>query len=206
MEDEKRLREDLKKQGYKPEWFRFHLLWYIFIIGGCIIIPIAGILFLLYLSLRNLLKKKTRFYYLSKKQLYIRDRRFKTGQRPEGYKLVRKYAEATAKPIIGERIVYISKGVIGIAITLQAAYFQYSTYIQYSDSDSTEIELKRGIVVAKKGLNMRDSPSEAAKIILSIPNIETVQLLEESVDKNWLKVRYNDKVGWVWSSYIKATE
>lgn len=51
-------------------------------------------------------------------------------------------------------------------------------------------------------LNMRNAPGMSGAIINTIPLGKQVELLQKTTDK-WYKVKYNGKIGYCWSGYLK---
>jgi len=66
-------------------------------------------------------------------------------------------------------------------------------------------EIRHFAKIAAKALNFRKAPQGA--IITAIPNSEIVELLDDDTARqplyhHWVKVRYMDNIGYVWSRYI----
>lgn len=62
----------------------------------------------------------------------------------------------------------------------------------------------RGKVTASVGLNLRDTPSSAGKVILTIPDGTMLDIT--SAQGQWYKTTYQNKTGWVSASYVTMTE
>ncbi len=206
-------REDLKKAGYKVVLLQSNAFLYFFLAIGGGILPIVGPLYWFYLSFRNFFKRHTRFYHIIQKTVYVRDRRYKTGQRPNGYANVKEYSNVIAKPVISERIVFILKGLIALSIAISLASFQYSIYSSKDEPTSSKTAtVAVGVVMAKHGLKMRTSAFRNAKALTSIPFNESVEIIsidgpEETIGTtttNWMQVKYKDQTGWVWGGLIKT--
>lgn len=73
-----------------------------------------------------------------------------------------------------------------------------------TNNANTSSNKKYGIVALQNKssrLNLRNSPSEKAKILTSIPNGTKVQITE--ISKGWYKVNYNKLTGYVSSQWVK---
>ncbi|WP_162555727.1 SH3 domain-containing protein [Reichenbachiella versicolor] len=206
-------RQDLKGAGYKTELFRSNVVLYFFMVIGCEILPIFGPLYWVYLAFRNFFKKYTRFYCYTQKPVYVQDRRYKTGQRHDGYTKVKEYSDVVAKPVTSERIVFIIKGLIALGVAISLASFQYSIYDSWNKPTTDVVEtINLGTVLAERGLNMRTSASGQAEILTSIPFNESIEVIstdgpEETIGSktaNWMKVKYKEETGWVWGGLIKT--
>lgn len=121
-------RIDLKESGYKPEIIESGPGSYFLVLLGGLILPIIGPLYWLYLSLRNLFKRYTRFFSYEEAPVYVRDRRYKSGARVDSYRKIKSYSDAVAKPTTGERVIYLFKGVLALAFAVGLAYCQYKFY------------------------------------------------------------------------------
>lgn len=206
-------RQDLKEAGYKAELLQSNVVLYFFMAIGGGILPIVGPFYWFYLAFRNFFKKHTRFYHYTQKPVYVQDRRYKTGQRHDGYTNVKEYSDAVAKPVTSERIVFILKGLIALGIAISLASFQYSIYDSWNEPTSEVAEtVIQGTVLAEHGLNMRTSASGQAEVLTSIPFNESVEIMstdgpEETIGSttaNWMQVKYKDQTGWVWGGLIKT--
>ncbi|MCB1176284.1 MAG: SH3 domain-containing protein, partial [Leptospiraceae bacterium] len=75
-------------------------------------------------------------------------------------------------------------------------------------------ESKNFRVKAANGLNMRSEKGKTSSIITLLPPGSAVKFIEESEEKetlggkkgNWIKVKYLDHKGWVFSPYLNITE
>lgn len=121
-------REELTKAGFKPELFSQNFIGNSLTFSGAFLMPIIGPLYLLFISFRNFFKKRTRFFKINQETVFVSDRRFKTGSRPNGSKNVREYAQENVETISSERIIFVSKGIMSLLLTLIAVLFQYSFY------------------------------------------------------------------------------
>lgn len=111
-------REQLINQGYKPSKLENHFIAYCFISVVSILIPVFGSLYWIYKSIKNLIKKQTKFYRHIFKTTYVRDRRFKTGARPNGKVKVKEFAPNSVKCNNKERKQYIVKGIFAMTIAI----------------------------------------------------------------------------------------
>jgi len=206
-------REDFKEAGYKAELLESNVVLYFFMFIGGGILPIVGPFYWFYLAFRNLFKKHTRFYHFIEKPVYVQDKRYKTGQRLDGYSNVKEFSDAVAEPVTSERIVFILKGVIALSIAISLASLQYTIYDTWNEpSTETTQTVVLGTVLAEAGLNMRSSASEEAEVVTSISFNEPVEIIstdgpEETIGTttvNWIQVKYKDQTGWVWGGLIKT--
>lgn len=69
-------------------------------------------------------------------------------------------------------------------------------------SNDTSASLKTGKITAKGGLNLRENPSTASKILLAIPEGTTVNLVGEQ--SQWYKTTYQSATGWISANYVKV--
>lgn len=58
----------------------------------------------------------------------------------------------------------------------------------------------RGKITASVGLNLRDTPSAAGKILLTIPEGTTVEITTQQ--GQWYKTTYQNKSGWISANYV----
>lgn len=203
-------RDELIDAGLKPAWIQsnYVLLVVMGLFGG--IIPIFGPIYWFYLSIRNFIRNKTRFYEVEKEGIYVRDRRFKTGRRLEGYKTRRKLTDIYIKSTVKERIVFVVKGVLALWITIGFCFVQYQFYDAFNQASNEKSQLASAQVKAHHGLNLREESSSESKVIKSIPNDAIIKVLnmngpaEQIGDKNanWFEIIYEQDTGWVWSGYL----
>lgn len=67
-------------------------------------------------------------------------------------------------------------------------------------SNDPSASLKTGKITAKGGLNLRENPSTAGKILLAIPEGTTVNLVGEQ--NQWYKTTYQSATGWISANYV----
>jgi hypothetical protein len=73
---------------------------------------------------------------------------------------------------------------------------------------------KKGIIIAKSGLSLRDSPNIDGVKQASIPFEYEVEIVDmngpistiDNITGHWLKVKYNQYEGWVFGGYVDVTE
>ena len=203
-------RADFASQGYKAVLLQSSPIGYFFMAIGSAILPLIGPLYWLYTSYTNFFKKYTKFYRIIQEPIYAEDRRFKTGERHDGFRNVKQFSIVAAKPQTSERIIFLLKGTIALIFALCIFSIQYSVYMSFTNQPEAEIEkVSTGYVTARDGLNLRKSNSSNADIIISIPFNDSVQILDvvpveakDSSSINWIKVKYHNKTGWVWKELI----
>jgi N-acetylmuramoyl-L-alanine amidase len=61
-------------------------------------------------------------------------------------------------------------------------------------------EPAKGKITASGGLNLRDSPSSTGKILVTIPEGTTIELVD--LQNQWDKTTYQSQTGWVSSAYV----
>lgn len=77
----------------------------------------------------------------------------------------------------------------------------------YSTISPTSGTSTKGIVnTNNSGLNLRRSPEKSNNIITSIPMGTEVEILESNPNKSWTKVKVGDKIGYVFSKYLKVED
>lgn len=64
-----------------------------------------------------------------------------------------------------------------------------------------DTSLKTGKITANGGLRLRDTPSTAGSILLTIPHGETITISGQ--ENQWYKTTYQSKTGWVSADYVK---
>ena len=203
-------RADFASQGYKAELLQSSPVTYFFMAIGSTILPLIGPLYWLYLSFTNFFKKYTKFYRIIQEPVSVKDRRFKTGERHDGFRNVKQFSTVAAKPQKSEKIIFLLKGTIALVIALCIFSIQYSVYESFTNQPEVEIEkVSTGYVTVRDGLNLRKSHSRNADVIISIPFNDSVQILDvipveakDSSSTNWIKVKYHNKIGWVWKELI----
>ncbi|NLO96575.1 MAG: SH3 domain-containing protein [Peptococcaceae bacterium] len=62
----------------------------------------------------------------------------------------------------------------------------------------------KGIITASGALNLRDIPSTAGKVILSIPQGATVDITAQQ--GQWYQTTYQNKTGWIYGNYVKIIQ
>ncbi|MDR7131650.1 hypothetical protein J2X69_004014 [Algoriphagus sp. 4150] len=207
-------RQDLVEARFQPELLESSAVLYVFIAIGSIILPIVGPVYWLYVSYRNFFKKYTKFYRFSQQPVYVRDRRFKTGQRHDGYTRVKEYSAVAAKPTSSERRTFIIKGIIALLLAVVVTSFHYSWYFAESEPTieaTVDAQPAIGLVKAEHGLNLRALASSNGEVLASIPKDATVEIItqdgpEETIGTktaNWIQVKYGEKLGWVWGGFIE---
>jgi len=70
----------------------------------------------------------------------------------------------------------------------------------------TEESTKKVYVSGSEGLNLRSEPSTEASIVIGMPPGAELEVLEESEDGLWYKVKYDDKTGWCYKEYTSETK
>jgi hypothetical protein len=205
-------REDLISSGYKADFLESGIFTYILVFIGSVLFPVLGPIYWLYLARKNFLKKNVKFYTVQQKQNYIRDRRFKTGVRPEGYTNVKTYSNLLIAPSRSEKNVFTFKGIIALIIAISIGYFHYSI-IMNSESGANLLDSQNadfGVITAKNGLRLRQEPTETSKVLLTIPTNDTVRIIQAKADSssiaNWYKIEYKNQTGWGWSELIGKVE
>ncbi len=201
-------RKALADNDYTSELLKSNILVLIVLTLLGAVFPILGPLYWVYLGIRNLFKGHTKFYRWIKKPSYVRDRRYNSGQRQEGYTKEKEYADIVLKPILKEKLIYISKGIIAFSIAFTMAGTQYSLYVNDQETKTSEIS---GIIIAQHGAHLRESPSGTSPILSSIPNNDTIKIIStdgpiETIGNksfNWLEVEHDDKKGWVWGGLVE---
>ncbi len=68
------------------------------------------------------------------------------------------------------------------------------------EPSSVKTKSGRGKIPASGGLNLRDTPSAAGKVLLTIPEGTTVDIT--SAQGQWYKTSYQGKNGWVSANYL----
>jgi hypothetical protein len=208
-------REELIAARFQPELLESSAISYILIGLGSIVLPIVGPFYWLYASFRNFFKKYTKFYRYSREPVYVRDRRFTTGQRHEGYSKVKEYSAVAAKPSSSERTTFVIKGVVALVLAVVTSSIQYSLYFSEGEpkiETSNQPQQTFGLVKAAHGLNLRSTASSSGEVLASIPANSSVEIIsqdgpEETIGSktaNWMQVKYNEQLGWVWGGYIEA--
>jgi len=61
----------------------------------------------------------------------------------------------------------------------------------------------QGKITASGGLNLRDTPSISGKLLLTIPQGTTIDILD--TQGQWYKTTYQNKTGWVSAAYVEVT-
>lgn len=70
-------------------------------------------------------------------------------------------------------------------------------------SSTTNDSFLQGKVTASGGLNLRETPSAAGNVLLTIPAGTTISLLDKQ--DQWYKTIYQAKTGWVSADYLSVT-
>ena len=79
--------------------------------------------------------------------------------------------------------------------------FIINAYLIYSkDNKETILKSKIGIVSAKSGLKLRKTPNGNA--ILNIPFKQKVEIIDSNQNSEWIRVSYNNSVGYVKKDYL----
>lgn len=121
-------RAALLNDFYKPEIFEGTFAKNIVIIFGALIIPILGPAIWLIIATKNLFKTKTKFYRYESKLILDKEKEYNTGERQNGYKKVKVYADVLVKSTSYERILFIAKGLINLVIGGGLGFVQYDIY------------------------------------------------------------------------------
>lgn len=204
-------RIDLKKAGYKPDLLKQNPVLYFFELIGGLILPIVGPLYWVYLSLRNLFKRYTQFFFYEDAPVYVRDRRYKSGARVDSYRKVKSFSDAVAKPTGGERVLYVFKSVLALAFAVGLVYCQYSFYKAVT-APEPPAKIEKGVVINGQGANLRIEPNVNATVLALVPINDSVQIVSKegptdlinNIAGKWYKVKYKTSEGWVWSELIKT--
>ena len=70
-----------------------------------------------------------------------------------------------------------------------------------STHDSVNNGSKKGKTIASGGLNLRDTPSSTGKMLVTIPEGTTIDLID--LQNQWYKTTYQSKTGWVSATYVE---
>lgn len=70
-------------------------------------------------------------------------------------------------------------------------------------SNNTNNSLTQGKVTASGGLNLRETPSSAGNVLITIPTGTTLNLTDKQ--DQWYKTTYQSKTGWVSADYLTVT-
>lgn len=203
-------RYELMANGYEPEPLYGSFIVYFFLLVGASILLFVGPLYFLIKGVIYLTKKHTAFHRHEEMPVYAADGRFKTGQRLEGYQRVKTNDQLRLPATPTERHSYKTKGVFSLLIF--AAFVGFYIYVLTSDSEAAEnknpepIEATTvsAVITSNHGLNMRSEGNQNASIILSIPNKDTVQIINKK--DGWYQVNYQDQEGWVSEKFIELVE
>jgi hypothetical protein len=120
--------EDIKSSGYKAELFEDSWIMMFVTTLGAFVFPVLGPLYYLIQAFKNLFKKHTKHITYEKREVHVKDGRYKSGTRVDGYEKVKVYYEGKIEATQSERIIYFLKGLINLAIAIGSGYFQYFVY------------------------------------------------------------------------------
>lgn len=112
-------REYLEEKGYKPELVKSNVRDLIGLFLLCFI-PFLGAFWWFYISMRNIFKFKTKYYIYEEEPIYKIDRRYKSNYKIIGYREVKEYSEYLLKPSKKERIIYITKGIFSLSLSISS--------------------------------------------------------------------------------------
>lgn len=118
-------RSTLLSNGYNPDTEQPNLIYAFLVLIGASIFPILGPLYYLLIGAQHLMRHSTKFYKVVKEEVYVTDKRYKDGQRLDGYTDVRKEHEHPVKASASERMIYRTRGIICIILFCGISYLQY---------------------------------------------------------------------------------
>jgi len=155
--------------------------------------------------------------YVTKKDEYIftrtpnrvPDKRYKDGFRIDGYSIVktnqkRLLQDAEKKRLKWRGYLYF----VSVILFFGCAYFFYLESEKTVVSDASKEYIYAPL---KSNLNVRSEQSSNSSILFQIPAQDSALIIEENgleeviQGKNgkWIKIKYNEKTGWVWSGVVK---
>ena len=126
--------EDITSSGYKPELFKNNIFNNCFIFIGALITPVLGQWFWIKAGIKNIYQTTTTYFTYDREAVYIKDRRYKSGVRQEGYKKVKKYFGTPITASASERLLYVTKGLTNFLLVFVASYIQYYLYQSYMEA------------------------------------------------------------------------
>jgi N-acetylmuramoyl-L-alanine amidase len=104
----------------------------------------------------------------------------------------------------GNKLITIPQGTMVEILGQQGQWYKttYQGRIGWISAEYVTLiyEPQKGIITASGGLNLREKPETTGKILASIPNGETVELIEKH--GNWYKTNYQSKIGWISADYV----
>lgn len=196
-------RGDVEAEGLKAMPVKLNIGNTIFGFIVSLFIPLVGSLYWLYKSLSSILTKSIPFYNISQVGIYKQDRRYKTGRRLEGYRTVKQKTNIKADPTDKEKSQLKLKAIIYLILAAIVGFAQYSFFyenVNHTNASKNEMDFKYALVSSNSGLNLRSDSSINATIITSIPNKDTVKIINGT--EKWLLVNYKEKEGWVSKKYL----
>ncbi|ANQ49386.1 DUF4236 domain-containing protein [Flammeovirga sp. MY04] len=196
VENRQEIEGEYKSEKLKNSFFLYFLL----VPFG--FIPVIGAIYWWYVALRNLFKKSVKFYYNDSVPVYVRDRRYKTGRRIDGYRDTKVYTNIRASLSTKERVLFVFKGVIAMLFASQLIVYNYNIFLPTEDVGIYD-KTKVGIVTPKVGLNLREDGNVKSNILTQIPFNEKVEILESEIKNGeWLYVKYENDSGWVSKKFL----
>ncbi|UII26117.1 DnaJ domain-containing protein [Fulvivirga maritima] len=87
-------------------------------------------------------------------------------------------------------------------------------FLLFISSDIISNNQRQGVVIARKGVNVRESPASNAQILVTIPNNKKVFIIDDQGPEDfvlgqqghWKKIKYKSYEGWVWGELIETDE
>ena len=119
---------DLKNKGYKPEYIKDGILWYVGLFIGSFVFPLLGPVVWIYMAYKNFSAKGLAYYVNTSEVTYTKDRRYRTGMRPSGNATVKNYFNSLVEPTPFERGILITKGIIAFIIGVGIAMVQWGFF------------------------------------------------------------------------------
>lgn len=72
-----------------------------------------------------------------------------------------------------------------------------------SEQDNTS-QIKRGLITAANGLNLRATPSSSGEKLITVPVDTTIEIIAE--ENGWYKLTYQSQTGWAAGEYVDTVE
>ncbi|WKV11464.1 SH3 domain-containing protein [Marivirga harenae] len=197
-------RGDVESEGLFPESVNISIVKVIFSFLFTFIFPIVGPIYWIYKSIKSFSKRSVRFYSIERIGIYKEDKRFKTGRRLEGYRDVKSKTNVTAEATDKELKTLKINAIIYLVLACIVGYVQYDWIMNSDLSGDDDLipkeKVELGLINSNSGLNMRYDSTTTGDIINSIPNQDTVKIINKGAA--WHYVEYNNEKGYVSSSYI----
>lgn len=204
-------RSELMAKGYEPEPLYGSFIIYFFLLIGASILIFIGPIYFLIKGVIYLTKEHTTFHFYSEEPVYATDRRYKSGQRLEGYQRLKTNEKLNLSATPEERSGYKTKGVISLLVF--ATFVSFYVFAFTSSNAETledqspvtdEIIAPSAIITANSGLNLRSEGDPSARIVLNIPKGDTVKIKQNA--NGWYQVTYQEQEGWVSGKFIELIE